>query len=830
MAEPQTPEPAMQSADPDVTEKKVHSMLDSNFPVFIPYARELTVSDQEFATYISTLKPSKTYVAPAPLTSDLKELEMAQDEQPTSRFIDALNQTHYANKDPATLFAENKRLTENDDVAFASTKQPLVDAFYELKSTANNIEHLLGEAWAVDPDATLKIIFNARSIHLGKADKVAAYKALGWLYQYHPQTLLVNLIWLARPVIEKKIKKDGATESKAEKEEVDDFEMIDEPGEDASSQSRLGTATLVLTAADAPLASNTTKNDVKYGVAHGYWKDLANMLLLAVNDQLAAHGNVRSILNVDNRKSVKPRSREWDEEKSREARRQRQTERHSHFEGKFRNEGAKQASVDKPTEVDESFSHVASESDGTFKALHLTIARLFTSQLRTDAAALASGKSKAISLAAKWCPSPSESHDKQTFIVTSIAEALFPFEQVCPEGVDPADRLTYLKHARQALRSKVLSPLRKHLTIVERDITAGAYTSIKYDRVPSLAMARYSGLFLSKDEERFAGYLEKVSTGKARVSGAVLLPSTLVSKARDGGGDYGYARFDLNKKKTPSQIQKLAEQRLLDGQWKTIVKRIKDSGKLDSAIAVCDVSGSMSGPRFSDGTCPMDSAIGLSLLLAEVVEPPFGGNFITFSELPHVQKVGGIKDARSFEKKVSYILNSGWGMSTNFVAVFEDLLLPIAVEHKLKQEEMVKKVFVFSDMQFDSAQKHSERWTSSYERIKERYAAAGYEMPELIFWNLAAGTRAAPVVADQEGVSLLSGYSQGLLKVFMDGGKFKDEVEEEVVDEDVAGDDGSEDGEGAIAVRVKKKVKKDPLATVKKAISHPAYAMLKVVD
>jgi hypothetical protein len=767
----------------------------------VPYAKELTIPDQAFALFVTNIKASKTYEAPKPK-------ESARDPgatEPKSRLIDALSGDHRVNHDEHTLAGENKTFTENHDIAFASAGQPLVDAFYELKGSANRVEALLNEAWAVDAVATLKIIFNARSIHLGKGDKEGAYKALGWLYQYHPQTLLANLIWLARPVIEKKIKKEpekkkseeekvdaNEKDNKANVEQDEDFEMIDKPATKPDD-----TASFVLSAADAPLGANTTINDVKYGVAHGYWKDLANILLLAVNNQLKADSNIDSVLKVDTRNDKNRSSRVWDAEKAKTARHEKRVERHSRFETKF-------------------------EAEDAFKALHLTTARLFASQLRADIAALNGKGKRAISFAAKWCPSPGEAHDKQTFIVSSIAEALFPFNEVCPEGTDSANRTLYLKHARLALRAKILSPLRKHLAIVERDITSGSYNSIKYDRLPSLAMDRYSGLFLRKDEDRFVSYLERVASGKSRVSGAVLLPSVLVQKAKVQS--YGVVYRGGDKK---NAIQQLAERRLLDGQWKTLVKRIKESGKIESAIAVCDVSGSMSSPTLQDGTCPMDSAIGLSLLLAEVVEPPFGGTFISFSEEPIVQKAGGAADARTFEEKIEYILNSKWGMSTNFVAVFEDLLLPIAIKHKLKQKEMVKQVFVFSDMQFNEANSHALRWSSSYERLKKLYADAGYEMPELVFWNLAHGQKGTPVQGDEPGVSLVSGYSQGMMKMFLDGGLFEDEIEEEVVEEQ--GSDG-EDDKDTVAVHLEKKVKKDPLATVRKAISHPAYAMLKVVD
>ena len=68
------------------------------------------------------------------------------------------------------------------------------------------------------------------------------------------------------------------------------------------------------------------------------------------------------------------------------------------------------------------------------------------------------------------------------------------------------------------------------------------------------------------------------------------------------------------------------------------------------------------------------------------------------------------------------------------------------------------------------------------------------------------------------------------MKLFLDGGKFEEEVEEEVLDEDMDGETEEGGEEDAVEIQVKKTVKKDPLATVKKAISHPAYAMLKVVD
>jgi hypothetical protein len=71
---------------------------------------------------------------------------------------------------------------------------------------------------------------------------------------------------------------------------------------------------------------------------------------------------------------------------------------------------------------------------------------------------------------------------------------------------------------------------------------------------------------------------------------------------------------------------------------------------------------------------PLDSSIGLSLLVAEVTKPPFGGTLITFSETPSVITVGGEQDSRGFIDKVRQILLADWGQNTDFVKVFESLV------------------------------------------------------------------------------------------------------------------------------------------------------------
>ncbi|KAK3071029.1 hypothetical protein LTR53_009425, partial [Teratosphaeriaceae sp. CCFEE 6253] len=797
----------MATSDTPAADKAPHSMLNTNFPVDLPDMPELRLPKLEFEAYVKSAllsaKALETKTAENMTKEEIlaalelpihtkpaaevtaKTVEIADvlpdpaTPEPGSRFMDGLLASQQAV--PTLDERDGKMLTENGDVAFRTSGEALVDLFAELETVISGarLVEVLEAAWTADSDATLKIIWNARSIHLGKSDRITFYRAVGWLAEEHPATLLTNLPWLVRPLIQKKTpkaeqKKDSPTQvdqaetaELVEMEDADsDFEIVD--GNDSvddeprTKKPRLDDA------------AELTEFDVKYGVAHGYWKDLLNILALAANDELKATGDPRSVLNVakPEEKKVKPHQKDWTQGR----RKLRTADRHARAVAKL-------------------------DDDPFYKALHVTVARLFADQLKTDYARLQSANRveiKRISLAAKWAPSHKGMHDQHTCIVSSIAELLYPFNSVTPDG-DLADRTLYLKHAREAYQLKLLSPLRKALDIVERSITANAFDAIKYDRVPSLAMKQYTPLFARKDFDRFDQYIDKVAAGSAKISGATLLPSTLV-KAVSNRVDY-FARTPAKKAKGTdalvAQKFKDLEAKAADGQWNALVQRIKDNGTLASSVAVCDVSGSMTHPRFPDGTCPMDSAIGLALLLAEITAAPFGGAFITFDAVPHIMHAGGAGDKRSFGEKVAYIENSPWGGNTDFVAVFESLILPLALELKLKPEEMVKQVFVFSDMQFDAANDGTADWGTSYERIERLYKKAGYEVPRLIFWNLAGGRAGhgqyaggssspagaggggdevapKPVTAAEAGTALVSGYSQGQLKMFLDSGTFED--------------------------------------------------------
>ncbi|KAL1347774.1 hypothetical protein AAHE18_07G030100 [Arachis hypogaea] len=365
--------------------------------------------------------------------------------------------------------------------------------------------------------------------------------------------------------------------------------------------------------------------------------------------------------------------------------------------------------------------------DANFQLLHDSISDHFANCLKNDLELLNSDKSTAISLAAKWCPSLDSSFDRSTLLCESIARRMFPRTEY--EGIEEAH---YAYRIRDRLRKEVLVPLRKILELPEVYMSEKRWDSIPYNRVASVAMKLYKEKFLKHDKERFMKYLVDVKSGKTTIAAGALLPHEIIQSLQYRSGD---------------EVAEL--------QWSRMVSDMLKKGKLKNCLAVCDVSGSMHGT-------PMDVCVALGLLVSELNEEPWKGKVITFSADPELHLIEG----NSLYSKTSFIREMKWGMNTDFQRVF-DRILEVAVDGKLKEDQMIKRVFVFSDMEFDQAS--ATPWETDYQAITRKYSEKGYgsAVPQIVFWNLRDST-ATPVTATQQGVALVSGFSKNLMKLFMD--------------------------------------------------------------
>ncbi|XP_043716160.1 uncharacterized protein LOC122664422 [Telopea speciosissima] len=368
--------------------------------------------------------------------------------------------------------------------------------------------------------------------------------------------------------------------------------------------------------------------------------------------------------------------------------------------------------------------------DPDYRFLHDRVSDVFAELLVADLQFLKSGQLGNISLAAKWCPSLDSSFDRSILLCESIARRVFPRDSYQEyEGVEEAH---YAYRIRDRLRKEYLVPLRKVLELPEVYMSANLWNSLPYNRVASVAMKTYKEHFLKHDKERFQEYLDSVQRGEAKIAAGALLPHEIIASLNDDDGG------------------KVAEL-----QWQRMVDDLSKKGKLRNCISVCDVSGSMYGT-------PMEVCVALGLLISELNEEPWKGKVITFSDVPQLHMIEG----NDLLAKTQFIREMDAGFNTDFQKVF-DRILEIALEGKLKEEQMIKRVFVFSDMEFDQASVNN--WETDYEAILRKFKESGYaSVPEIVFWNL-RDSRATPVPSNQSGVAMVSGFSKNLVTLFLEG-------------------------------------------------------------
>ncbi|KAK4687558.1 hypothetical protein P7C73_g2568, partial [Tremellales sp. Uapishka_1] len=716
--------------------------------------------------------------------------------------------------------------TDKGAAAFSSSHAPLVDLFFDFTPgvEAEHLFDLLGKAWNQDAVSTLKVIFHARSIHEGKGYKDGAFRALAWVWEKHPRTLLANLHLLVDETCARPRSKKRDAEKAMNAEQAIKKVKTGDNGD--------RTMEVLMLDEDGEVVDEEVKPEYPPR-PHGSFNDLIALLLFHVNGQFHTSytGELDGTHNLGSPGDAKLFKQAREDQKANGGRISRlPTARASKRVNRVEKEKVLGEEKSFMTQVKNSNTQgrklhllrerlVQSLEDPKFRALYLAVVDLFATQIEQDLANLAGherflllpdddrkpfakGQSPylfKLSYAAKWVPTPAHGADKQLLFATALAHRLFP----------QSDHQT----GRIQLQKTVLTRLRKAVKVPEVNMVQGPW-KVDYSRVPARSMSRNLDSFFEHDPKGVMQYMDRVAAGKSTVAGASMMPHELLIDAM--------------------HFKPLASH-LANYQWKALVESIASSSRsqLSNCLAVADVSGSMGYLYSTDKKqpTPMTTCIALTLLLCDLAEAPWNGTFITFSSEPTLQHI----DADlSLREKATQLSQADWNMSTDFYKVF-DLILAAAERAKLAPENMVKRIFVFSDMQFDAAANGSYGETE-HRTLVQRFASAGYELPEIVYWNLnGAGNTSKPVLADTPGVSLVSGFSGSLMKYFL--GESEDELKEEgVTAEENKGwhvmGRGSDDGmdEDRMEEETVEREKKNPLETVRAIIAASCFNGVQVVD
>lgn len=346
-------------------------------------------------------------------------------------------------------------------------------------------------------------------------------------------------------------------------------------------------------------------------------------------------------------------------------------------------------------------------------------------QLSIDASLARQGKE--VSLLAKWLPSINSDSTASRKLALRIASKL--------------------KMTKGEYR-KTLSYLRKYLDVTEVKMCGRRWSEIDYSKVPSRANLIYGDAFMRHDEYRRSKYLDEVSKGHKSIHSGVLYPHEIVSKYRCG--------IMREVRDTDENLEAL---------WKCLPNTV-ESG---STLCVADGSGSMLSKINSQYECSaLDVAQSLAIYCSERLSGEFKGKFMTFSSRP---RLVDISDYESLRDKLSRVSEYTEVSNTNIEAVFE-LILRTAVEHSLKQEDMPKNILILSDMEFDMCTECDSNMRpnkSLFDMLKVRYEDAGYKLPRLVFWNIISRSNTIPMVENDLGVALVSGFSTNIMDMVTSG-------------------------------------------------------------
>jgi len=326
---------------------------------------------------------------------------------------------------------------------------------------------------------------------------------------------------------------------------------------------------------------------------------------------------------------------------------------------------------------------------------------------------------KPISLLAKWLPSENASSEATKKMATDM-------------------RIDLNMTSKQY--RKMLSELRAYIDLTEQYLCDKRLEQLDYSKVPSKANLKYKKAFMRNDTERYMEYIESVNNGEAKMNSKVTNPCEIVNEYID---PYGWGRHKI--KETDDALEAM---------WKSL-KRDKKCGNI---LPILDGSGSMYGVKVANAKMdPETIAVSIAIYLAEQNEGPFKDLVMAFGSHNDLLSMASLRSLREKIIGLQQITDCG---TTNIELVFNNIL-QTAVNNHLKQKDLPETLVIISDMEFNRALTNAS--DKDFAIYKQRFESHGFKLPKLIFWNVMGRTNTMPMIKNDYGVILMSGFSTNMI-------------------------------------------------------------------
>lgn len=306
----------------------------------------------------------------------------------------------------------------------------------------------------------------------------------------------------------------------------------------------------------------------------------------------------------------------------------------------------------------------------------------------------------------------------------------------------------------------------KNTNVVETVMCQKEWQDIDFNKVPSVAMARYNNAFKKHDPARFGQWKDALEKGvdedgnEVKVNTSVLFPHdvirTLYADLSDSHG--GYYGFTSSRR---SYVE-YKDSKIANAQFAALPDYME--GTNARIMAICDFSGSMTN-TVSGQIRAIDVSMSLGLYCSDRLgeKNPFYRKFMPFSNDSHM--VDWKNDTFSVAAQK---YNDGFVGSTNIRSAL-DKILEAAKMFGATNEQIPNMLLVISDMQFDGGVSNGSETT--VETAMKEWEKAGYTRPKIVYWNT-AGYAGTPSTKVHNNVALVSGFSPSLLKAVLGGEDF----------------------------------------------------------
>ena len=299
---------------------------------------------------------------------------------------------------------------------------------------------------------------------------------------------------------------------------------------------------------------------------------------------------------------------------------------------------------------------------------------------------------------------------------------------------------------------KMLSKLRTYLDVTEVKTCGNRWGDIDYNKVSSGANIRYTEAFKKHDGKRYLEHCNKAldvaNNPDVKMHASVLYPHEIWEK---------YAKISYW-----GYIDVLDTDISLEALWKNLA----DLGDCGNTMVVVDGSGSMVSKCAFSNVRPINISRALGVYFSERCKGEFHNILMEFSRRPKLIDLNGCKTLRD---KIVEMCKYNDCTNTDIEAVFM-LILQTAVNAHMTQSDLPDRILIISDMEFDEATNYTNKlysMKSLFDELADRFAKYGYKLPKLVFWNVNSRTNTIPMVENEAGIIMVSGYSPNIMSMIM---------------------------------------------------------------